>query len=108
MAALKTSVASGDDPQELEDPSASLRLQVWENVGFPVTHSSPRRRGLLFSSCLRHLYESHTSAHLAEKLQEVVAEWKLERPGTTISVTTDNAKNSVNAVSRAGSACSML
>ena len=48
------------------------------------------------------LYELHTSAPLAVKLQEVVAECKLERPGTTISVTTDNAKNIVNAVREAG------
>ncbi|XP_073721603.1 E3 SUMO-protein ligase ZBED1-like [Misgurnus anguillicaudatus] len=50
----------------------------------------------------RPLHEQHTTTHLAEKLQEVVAEWKLERPGTTISVTTDNAKNIVNAVREAG------
>ncbi|XP_077094330.1 E3 SUMO-protein ligase ZBED1-like [Siphateles boraxobius] len=50
----------------------------------------------------RPLYEQHTSTLLAEKLQEVVAEWKLERPGKTISVTTDNAKNIVNAVREAG------
>ncbi len=31
-----------------------------------------------------------------------VLEWELERPGTTITVTTDNAKNTVNAVSEAG------
>ncbi|KAJ8353394.1 hypothetical protein SKAU_G00209610 [Synaphobranchus kaupii] len=48
------------------------------------------------------VYEQHTSTHLAEELQEAVAEWKLERPRTTIAVTTDNARNIVNAVSEAG------
>ena len=33
-------MASGGDPQELDDPPASLRLQVWENFGVPVTYSS--------------------------------------------------------------------
>ena len=46
----------------------------------------------------RHLYDSHTSAHLAEELRNVVTEWKLERPNMTIPVTTDNAANIVNAV----------
>ncbi len=48
------------------------------------------------------VYEQHTSTHLAEKLQEAVAEWELERPRTTTSVTTDNARNMVNAFSEAG------
>ncbi|CAM4502813.1 unnamed protein product [Leuciscus chuanchicus] len=46
----------------------------------------------------RPLYESHTSAHLAEELKNAVTEWKLERPNTTIPVATDNAANIVNAV----------
>ncbi|KAI4829903.1 hypothetical protein KUCAC02_001563 [Chaenocephalus aceratus] len=50
----------------------------------------------------RPLYEQHTSTHLAEVLKEVVSEWKLERPGNTIPVTTDNARNIVNAISEAG------
>ncbi|KAK1904112.1 Zinc finger BED domain containing protein 1 [Dissostichus eleginoides] len=49
----------------------------------------------------RPVYEQHTSTHLAEKLQEAVAEYKLEKP-KTIAVTTDNARNIVNAVSEAG------
>lgn len=48
------------------------------------------------------MYEPHTSANLAEGLKETVLEWKLERPGTTIAVTTYNARNIVNAVSEAG------
>ena len=43
-AALETSMAIGGDPQELEDPPASLRLQVWENFGFPVTYTSTGER----------------------------------------------------------------
>lgn len=50
----------------------------------------------------RPLHEQHTSIHLAEKLKEVVSEWKLERPGMPIAVTTDNARNIVNAVGEAG------
>lgn len=46
----------------------------------------------------RPLYESHTSAHLAKELKNVVTDWKLERPNTTIPVATDNAPNIVNAV----------
>ena len=37
-------MASGGDPQEIEDLSASLRSQVWENVGFPVSYSSTGER----------------------------------------------------------------
>lgn len=48
------------------------------------------------------MYEQHTSANLAEGLKETALEWKLERPGTTIAVTTDNARNIVNAVIEAG------
>lgn len=50
----------------------------------------------------RPLYESHTSAHLAEELTNAVTEWKLERPNITIPVTTDNAANIVNAIHEAG------
>ncbi|XP_060768023.1 E3 SUMO-protein ligase ZBED1-like [Neoarius graeffei] len=50
----------------------------------------------------RPLHEQHTSTHLAEKLNEVVTEWKLERRGMPIAVTTDNARNIVNAVGEAG------
>lgn len=50
----------------------------------------------------RPIYEQHTSANLAEGLKETVLEWKLERSGTTITVTTDNARNIVNAVKEAG------
>ena len=46
----------------------------------------------------RPLYESHTSEHLSEALTEAVTEWKLQRGSSTIPVTTDNAKNMVNAV----------
>uniref|UniRef100_A0A3B1JJI0 Zinc finger BED domain-containing protein 1-like n=1 Tax=Astyanax mexicanus TaxID=7994 RepID=A0A3B1JJI0_ASTMX len=50
----------------------------------------------------RPIYESHTSDNLAEVLQEAVLEWKLDRQNTTIPVTTDNAKNIVNASNAAG------
>ncbi|XP_060791742.1 zinc finger BED domain-containing protein 4-like [Neoarius graeffei] len=50
----------------------------------------------------RPLYEQHTSSHLADKLNEVVSEWKLERPGMNKAVTTDNARNIVNAIGEAG------
>lgn len=43
----------------------------------------------------RPVYEQQTHTHLAEKLQEAAAEWKLEKP---IAVTIDNARNIVNAV----------
>ncbi|XP_060719424.1 zinc finger BED domain-containing protein 4-like [Tachysurus vachellii] len=43
------------------------------------------------------IYESHTSEHLSEMLTDAVAEWKLERVNSIIPVTTDNAKNIVNA-----------
>lgn len=46
----------------------------------------------------RPIYESHTSEHLSEVLTDVVAEWKLERVNSIILVTTDNAKNIVNAI----------
>lgn len=48
-------------------------------------------------------YEAQTSEHLAEVLREVVVEWKLDRQNATIPVTTDNAKNIVNASHAAGS-----
>lgn len=50
----------------------------------------------------RPLHDQHTSSHLAEKLNEAVSERNLERPGMTIAVTTDNARNIVNAISAAG------
>ncbi|XP_057684886.1 E3 SUMO-protein ligase ZBED1 [Corythoichthys intestinalis] len=50
----------------------------------------------------RPIYEQHTSTILAEGLKGTVLEWKLERPGTTITVTTDNARNIVNSVKEAG------
>ncbi len=50
----------------------------------------------------RPLYKSHTGTHLAQVLTQAVEEWKLERPNTNIPVTTDNAKNQINAVNEAG------
>ncbi|KAL3973548.1 chromosome alignment-maintaining phosphoprotein 1 [Sarotherodon galilaeus] len=50
----------------------------------------------------RPLYESHTGTNLAHLLTEAVAEWRIERPNTNIPVTTDNAKNQINAVNEAG------
>lgn len=50
----------------------------------------------------RPLYESHTGTNLAHLLTEAVAEWRIERPNTNIPVTTDNAKNKINAVNEAG------
>ena len=50
----------------------------------------------------RPIYEAHTSEHLAEVLREVVVEWKLDGQNATIPVTTDNAKNIVNASHAAG------
>ncbi|XP_034023456.1 zinc finger BED domain-containing protein 1-like [Thalassophryne amazonica] len=50
----------------------------------------------------RPIYESHTSDNLAEVLKEAVLEWKLDKQNTTIPVTTDNAKNIVNASNAAG------
>ncbi|KAK0141840.1 Zinc finger BED domain-containing protein 1 [Merluccius polli] len=50
----------------------------------------------------RPIYESHTGTNLAQVLTGAVAEWKLERPKNNIPVTTDNAKNQVNAVKEAG------
>lgn len=49
------------------------------------------------------LYESHTSAHLAEELTNAVNMWKLGRPPSAclLVVTTDNAANIVNAVHEA-------
>lgn len=49
----------------------------------------------------RPLYESHTSAHLAEELTNAVNTWKLRRPNMLLPVTTDNAPNIVNAVHEA-------
>lgn len=46
----------------------------------------------------RPVYEQHTSIHLAEKLQEAVAKFKLKKP-RTIAVTTDSTGNIVDAVS---------
>ena len=46
----------------------------------------------------RPCHESHTSAHLGEILKGAVEEWKLQRPGVTIPISTDNASNIVNAV----------
>lgn len=42
--------------------------------------------------------ESHTSEDLAKGMTEAVEVWKLERANVTIPVTTDNARNVVNAV----------
>ncbi|KAJ8366496.1 hypothetical protein AAFF_G00353330 [Aldrovandia affinis] len=50
----------------------------------------------------RPLYESHTGTNLAQVLIEAEAEWELERPNSNIPVTTDNAKNQLNAVIGAG------
>lgn len=50
----------------------------------------------------RPLYESHTGTHLVQVLTQAVEEWKLRRPSTNIPVTTDNAKNQINAVNMAG------
>ncbi|KAM3874432.1 E3 SUMO-protein ligase ZBED1-like [Diretmus argenteus] len=50
----------------------------------------------------RPLYESHTGTNLAQVLTGAVAEWELMRPNSNIPVTTDNAKNQVNAVIEAG------
>lgn len=50
----------------------------------------------------RPLHEQHTSTHLAEKLTEVVSEWNLKKNGMPLAVTTDNARNIVNAVGEAG------
>ncbi len=50
----------------------------------------------------RPLYESHTGTHLAQVLTQAVEEWKIKRPSTNIPVTTDNAKNQINAVNEAG------
>lgn len=50
----------------------------------------------------RPIYDAHTSENLAEVLREAVVEWKLDRPNVTIPVTTDNAKNIVNATKEAG------
>ncbi|KAK7921885.1 hypothetical protein WMY93_008787 [Mugilogobius chulae] len=51
----------------------------------------------------RAIYDQHTSTNLAEALKEAVHEWKLERSDATIPVTTDNARNIINAVKEAGS-----
>ena len=48
------------------------------------------------------IYEAHTSDNLSDVLTNAAVEWKLERPNTKIPVTTDNAKNVVNATMRAG------
>lgn len=51
-----------------------------------------------------HLYESHTSTNLAQVLIGAVAGWRLKRHNacSNIPVTTDNARNQVNAVTEAG------
>lgn len=49
----------------------------------------------------RPIYETHTSANLADELCTAVDEWKLKRPNISIPVTTDNASNIVNAVNEA-------
>lgn len=48
------------------------------------------------------LLDSHTTDDLAKGLTEAVEDWKLVRPNVTIPVTTDNARNIVNAVTAAG------
>ncbi|XP_059916026.1 E3 SUMO-protein ligase ZBED1-like [Gadus macrocephalus] len=50
----------------------------------------------------RPLYESHTGSHLAQVLTQAVEAWKIKSPTTNIPVTTDNAKNQINAVNEAG------
>lgn len=40
--------------------------------------------------------EQHISTCLAEKLKEGVSEWKLERPGRSIALKSDNAANAVS------------
>ena len=53
-------------------------------------------KGYVLQTCP--VYESHTSAHLAQELKQAVTEWKLERENITIPATTDNAPNIVNAI----------
>ena len=43
-------------------------------------------------------FEIHTSKHFPEAPREAVTEWNLQRGTSIIPVTTDNAKNTVNAV----------
>ena len=50
----------------------------------------------------RVMYESHTSENLSELLKCAVAEWDLKRYGHMPSLTTDNAKNIMNAGELAG------
>lgn len=48
------------------------------------------------------LLDSHTTDDLVKGLREAVEDWKLVQPNVTIPVTTDNARNIVNAVTAAG------
>lgn len=50
----------------------------------------------------RIMHESHTAEHLSELLISAVAEWDLKRRGEMPSLTTDNAKNIMNAGKLAG------
>lgn len=56
-----------------------------------------KMKSLVLQTCP--IYEQHTSR---EKPKDVVPEWKLERPRTSIAVTTNNAKNIVHAVCETG------
>ncbi|XP_039608816.1 E3 SUMO-protein ligase ZBED1-like [Polypterus senegalus] len=89
-------------------PSLSLTTDSWTSratesyLTVTVHYISPQWEMRNHVLQTRHVYEQHTSTNLAEHLKEAVNEWKLERPGTTIPVTTDNAKNIVSAVKAAG------
>ncbi|XP_069129208.1 E3 SUMO-protein ligase ZBED1-like [Argopecten irradians] len=50
----------------------------------------------------RVMYESHTAEHLSELLINAVNEWNLKRHDQMPSLTTDNAKNIINAEQLAG------
>ncbi|XP_034034592.1 zinc finger BED domain-containing protein 1-like [Thalassophryne amazonica] len=89
-------------------PSVALTTDRWTSRGTEsyitvtahyITENWEMRSPVLQT---RPLYESHTSSNLAQVLTEAVAEWKIERPNTNIPVTTNNAKNQINAVNEAG------
>ncbi|KAL3969495.1 Arf-GAP with GTPase, ANK repeat and PH domain-containing protein 2 [Sarotherodon galilaeus] len=69
--------------------SVALTTDGWTSRATPVLQTRP-------------LYESHTGTNLAHLLTEAMAEWRIERPNTNIPVTTENAKNQINAVKEAG------
>lgn len=84
-------------------PAVALTSDGWTSRATSLSpHITLIRNGRWKTVLQTCLVESHATDDLAKGLSEAVEDWKLVRPNVTIPVTTDNAKNIVNAVTAAG------